>query len=188
MPPMSWRCVAFPVMVVMAVACGPRSGAQGPEEGPPPDAEAASVDVFEPVPRQVQVQAGPGQAPGQWVIADDNAYYSHTLRGHFRAQWMFINQRGRRVTFWGARILSLDIDSPLRDLGLSPGDVITRLDGISIARNMLRENGGPWQLVQMERHFGRTEVRYIHPGTNRVYVGDIMLDGHWPDDPNPIPP
>jgi hypothetical protein len=68
--------------------------------------------------------------------------------------------------------------------------VVTRLDGISVARRMVRVDGGPWQLVQMERHFGRTEVRYIHPGTNRVNVGDIMLDGNFPPDADtiPIPP
>ena len=175
------------VVMLLAVACQARG--QEVDEVPPPDGEAVSADDFQPVRRRPKPQQG--QVAGQaWAFDGDDIYYSPTLRGHFRAQWMFIRQRGRQVTFWGARIVGLDFDSPLRQIGLAPGDVVTRLDGISVARRMVRVDGGPWQLVQMERHFGRTEVRYIHPGTNRVNVGDIMLDGNFPADAdtNPIPP
>lgn len=119
------------------------------------------------------------------------AYYSPTLRGHFLAQWMFITHRGQRILFWGARIVHIEHDSPLRQLGLNPGDVITRLDGIPIWRGMYREPGKPWQIVELENHFGRTEVRYILRGSNRVRIGDMMLDGSIPeghDDLVPIRP
>jgi hypothetical protein len=177
-----------PLAAVMLLALASTARGQEIDEVPPPDAEAASVDDFRPVARQVKEH---GAAAGHaYAFAGDDIYYSPTLRGHFRAQWMFIRQGGRKITFWGARIIGLDFDSPLRQIGLAPGDVVTRLDGISVARRMVRVDGGPWQLVQMERHFGRTEVRYIHPGTNRVNVGDIMLDGNFPPDADtiPIPP
>jgi hypothetical protein len=117
----------------------------------------------------------------------DQAYSSRTLRGVFLAQWMYIQQNGRTVLFWGARILQLEADSPLRALGVRPGDVITRLDGIPIWRGMYREQGGPWQIVELEQHFGMTETRFIIRGTQQVRVGQMNLDT-YPDDPMPLPP
>lgn len=168
--------------------------AQDDSEGPPPEGEAVSAHSFEAA--QVDVDADEGGADDRprhrkWVIPGGGVYYSPNLRGHFRGEWLYIMQRGRRVSFWGARIVHLDGGSPLRQVGLSPGDVITRLDGVPIARGMFREGAGPWQIVQMEEHFGRTEVRYIIRGSDQVAVGDMMLDGVSPDgfvDPNPIPP
>lgn len=181
------RAVLAAVVVSLSLA----SGVRGQDDGvPPPEAEPASIEEFEAA--QAQVEAGgPGGARRRWVVPGGGVYYSPTLRGHFRAQWLFIRQNGRQITFWGARIVHLDADSPVRQIGLSPGDVITRLDGIPVARGMYREGGGPWQIVQMEQHFGRTEVRYILRGTNHVAIGDMMLDGVFPGDgenPFPIPP
>ena len=74
---------------------------------------------------------------------------------------------------------------------MNPGDVVTRLDGIPIWTNMYKEQGRPWQLVQLEQHYGRTEVRYILRGTDQVRVGDMMLDGTIDEgfeDAVPVPP
>ncbi len=168
------------------------SGALGQEvevAAPAPDAEAVATDEFE-VPAMERREIGPGSGgPARYMIRD--VYYSPNLRGHFRAQWMYIIQNGRQVNFWGARIVHLDFDSPLRQIGVSSGDVITRLDGVPVWKRMYRESRGPWQLVQMEQHYGRTEVRYILRGTHQVRIGDMMLDGYVPDgfnDANPIPP
>ncbi len=115
------------------------------------------------------------------------SYRSSTLRANFIAQWMFIRQNGRIINFWGARIVRLEADSPLRALGVRSGDVITRLDGIQVWKGMYKEEGQPWQLIQMEEHFGQTEVRFINQGTQQVRVGQINLDSHQ-DDVNPLPP
>lgn len=175
--------------VVMPLVLATIARGQDDEGVPPPDAEAASVDEF--VPAQVvaegaaeaaqagQPQAGQHGYAQQWVVQGGGVYYSPTLRGHFRAQWLFMQRGGRQFRFWGARVIHLDFHSPLRQIGLSPGDVITRLDGISVARGMFHEAGQPWQMVQMEQHFGRTEVRYIIRGTNVVQCGDMMLDGMY---------
>jgi hypothetical protein len=114
-------------------------------------------------------------------------YRSNSLRGSFRAQWMYIIQGGKRTTFWGARVLRLDADSPLRTLGLMQGDVITRLDGLPIWRGMYKEDGREWQVIELDNHFGHTEVRYIVQGTHQVRVGQINIDTSI-DDGAPLPP
>ena len=186
---MSLSAAVAVTLVIAAVA-----RAQDDSGVPPPDAEAISVDEFAPVEvtaggpaEAAQAGQGPGGgyavAPGfapQWNVQGGGVYYSPTLRGHFRAQWLLLRQGGRQFRFWGARIVHLDFNSPLRQIGLSPGDVVTRLDGISVARGMFRQGNQPWQMVQMEQHFGRTEVRYIIRGTNVVQCGDMMLDGMYP--------
>jgi len=68
--------------------------------------------------------------------------------------------------FTAARIVSKPgPDSPLRQIHLGIGDVITRLDGIPVTG-----------LGELERHYGRTYVRYIKQGTTRVRNGEIDLD------------
>ena len=87
------------------------------------------------------------------------------------------------MTFWGARIIKMAPDSPLRALSLRPGDVITRLDGVPIWTDMFRTGPGqPFQLPNLEEHFGGTEVRYIAQGTNRVRVRQINIDTEEPED------
>jgi membrane-associated protease RseP (regulator of RpoE activity) len=116
------------------------------------------------------------------IITPRPGYRSPTLGGEFRAEWMYILQNGQMTTFWGARILTLRPDSPMLQLGVRPGDVITRLDGIPIWKRMFRRDDGPWQLVELERHYGATEVRYIRQGTHRVRVGQVILDSaDWQD-------
>jgi hypothetical protein len=147
------------------------------ETGPRPDGEAIAAESWD-QPREVEatsrVESG---VAATYRTRYPMAYFSPTLKGHFLAQWMYVTDRGRRINFWGARIVRIEHDSPVRQLGLNPGDVITRLDGIPIWRDMFREAGKPWQIIEFENHFGRTEVRYILRGANRVRIGDMMLDG-----------
>ncbi len=153
---------------------------------PAPDAPAVSVDEYAMEEPTAYVQKGTNSENAYHVKTD--AYYSPSLRGWFRAQWMFIRRGGSQVNFWGARVMHLDYDSPVRQLGLAPGDVITRLDGLSIANGMFRQGGGPWQIAELDNHFGRTEVRFIHRGSNQVRIGDMMLDGTVREDfPDFIP-
>lgn len=176
--------------LVLSLACvGVLSGFSQGQDGapPPPDSEIVAVERWE-QPREAPMQSsGPATRETYQQILPQS-YFSPTLKGHFLAQWMYVTINGRRIEFWGARIVRLEPGSALRQLGLHPGDVITRLDGIAIWRDMYKEPGRAWQLVEMENHFGRTEVRFIHRGQNRVQIGDIMLDGTYPDGINDIDP
>jgi hypothetical protein len=117
-----------------------------------------------------------------------NSYYSHKLKGHFRAEWMFLNVNGEQTNFWGARIKRLDTDSAIKKLGLLPGDVLTRLDGIGIARGMYREQGQTWQISELDRHFGNTEVIYVIHNDNKARRGQINLGQDVDDDDAPVRP
>lgn len=183
------RFVWFVSAAWCTLALSGRSQAQD-EQVPMADSAAVSPDVWEQTNDKLMHDAIAGtQRSGENTLIEpkliepkQTSYYSPTLRGRFIAQWLFITNRGERVEFWGARVARLEPDSPLRRLGLHPGDVITRLDGIPIWRGMYRNPDVPWQIVEMEKHFGRTEVRYILRGSNRIRVGDIMLDGTIPDE------
>jgi hypothetical protein len=169
------RCRVLSVIscVSLLICCG---WLRAQDSVPTPDGPAVSVDAFTAEePTAYVVQHGSNSGNGYHV--KPRAYYSPTLRGWFRAEWMFIHQGGTHKNFWGARVMHLDYDSPVRQLGLASGDVITRLDGLSIANGMFRQGGGPWQIVELDNHFGRTEVRFIHRGSNQVRLGDMMLDG-----------
>jgi hypothetical protein len=138
---------------------------------------SASVTAQEePVAQVPPVAAGVYQSNATY---DTPGYHSATLGAVFRTEWMYILQNGQQITFWGARITRLNVDSPLHALAVRVGDVITRLDGIRISTDMYQDNG-IWQLPECERHFGRTEVRYIITGTNTVRIGDTMLSGGGP--------
>ena len=156
------------------------------DEGPV--ATEAPVDSTEYTSGKQYTTTVPGSTTEQTVKTPiDQGYRSQSLRGYFLAQWMYIDQGGKRTTFWGARILRLDADSPLRSLGLRQGDVITRLDGLPIWRDMYKEEGREWQIIELENHFGHTEVRYIVRGTHQVRVGHINIDSSI-DDVAPLPP
>ncbi len=143
------------------------------DEQPAPEADA--VDSTEYV---VVASAGASADSGGAVYesAIYQKYRSASLRRDFVAQWMYVDQGGRRATFWGARIIRLDSDSTLRSLGVRSGDVIARLDGPPIWRGIFKEPGKQWQLVELENHFGLTEVRYIARGTHQVRVRQINND------------
>ncbi len=85
--------------------------------------------------------------------------------------------RLRGHVLFGARIVSVPGPrSPLRQLGLRVGDVITRLDGIPFSS--LNDYD------ELEDHFGPTYVRYIRSGTSTVREGLVHLGWHpvIPDD------
>jgi S1-C subfamily serine protease len=68
-------------------------------------------------------------------------------------------------TFPGAKLLSYpDPGSPLRQIGLRPGDIITRLDGVRVT-----------SYAELDRHYANTSVRYVrYPAT--VRIGTIFID------------
>jgi hypothetical protein len=150
------------------------------QNAPPPDGPAVAVSQYAEAP--VQMETGSRAQRGTYRAVAPETYYSPNLKAHFKAQWMYITQRNQRIEFWGARIISMDPYSPLRELRVNPGDVLTRLDGIPVWNNMYKEDNKPWQLVQLEQHFGRTEVRFIIRGTNQVRIGDMMLDGTFDEE------
>lgn len=167
-----WRLGVFQFLLASIVT---PASLMAQEEPPPPDTVAVDSTEYVQGTPTVGVAADQEEpSPRQTVNGD--TYRSESLRGNFLAQWMYINQGGKKVNFWGARIIRLDSDSPLRTLGVRTGDVITRLDGLPIWRGMYRESGRPWQVIELENHFGQTEVRYIARGTHQVRVGQINID------------
>jgi len=113
-----------------------------------------------------------------------DSYYSPNLRANLFAEWMYIIDRyGRQHTFWGVRIVGMDPDSPLKGLpGVRLGDVVTRLDGIPIARGMYRRGGNRYfEVPQAEGHYARTEVRWIRSGTHEVLIDRIFIDRGQPN-------
>ncbi len=178
--------------VVMGLAVGISGFAQGPDQMPKPDGEPQDATLFAPESKAEEYTInGPDGRPRtlkRMRIVAPSGYRSHTLRGTFKMQWMYIVQRGRMVTFWGARILSLEPDSPVWQLGVRPGDVLTRLDGIPLWRGMRRGRDGEWDIPEMERHYGATEVRYIRQGQHIVRVGQMILDGGYWDDGSGLEP
>lgn len=135
-----------------------------------------------PVPNEPAVEVTtPAPAPGQpqGFVFLGPGYKSVMLRAEFNVQNMKITHRGRPTIFWGARIATLEQGSPLHALGLQSQDVITRLDGISIATGMTRTPpDNVWQPVQMEKHFGPTKVRFIKTGTQLVQEKVVDLGPH----------
>jgi len=118
----------------------------------------------------------PGGAAGPRSLgAVRGANRADSLGGTFLIQRMSINQNGMNVLFWGARIVSLDRNSPLKTLGVRNGDVITRLDGLRLDNGLFKNKDGDWIAPELDRHFGETEVRYIISGTNKVLIGEVSL-------------
>lgn len=93
------------------------------------------------------------------------AYFSPRLGARFLVQQMYLPQFGN---FWAARIVSEPAwDSPLRQLGLEEGDVITRLDGLPVMNTQ-----------ELERHVLDTGVRYIKAGTQQVVQAKMFIQPH----------
>ena len=159
-------------------------GSPPPPMGPPVDAThyegefkvvAQSVEAKDPMGRTVKMSAQ------KRVPVIPRGYHSETLGGTFVAEWMYLEVKNRTVLFWGARILSLDVRSPLRSLGVRPGDVITRLDETPVGYGMYLRNG-VMQIPELEEHYGTTDVRFIQQGVSRVRVGQIVIDHHSDDE------
>jgi hypothetical protein len=101
--------------------------------------------------------------------------YSPTLGAEFRVETFFLPAFGQ---FTGVRLVSVpDWNSPLRTLGLQPGDVITRLDGVRVDN-----------LAQLENHYNWTQVRYIKTGTQIVRIGNIFINNNVGPLPGPMVP
>ena len=95
-------------------------------------------------------------------IITNRGTFSPRLGARVEIQQVFLPQFG---TFTAARIVSEPVwGSPLRELGLQNGDVITRLDGVRTT----------W-LGEMENHYAHTDVRYIKAGTTQVRNGSIHI-------------
>ena len=81
--------------------------------------------------------------------------------------------------FWGARIVEMNLDSPLRQINLQLGDVLTRLDGIRISDARFQINDFAtgalvWQMPQMEKHYSLTQVRFIRSG--QQHAQELAVD------------
>lgn len=99
------------------------------------------------------------------------AYFSPRLGARFTIQTVQISGFS---PFRAARIVSRpEQGSPLAQLGLRQGDVITRLDGIPVSN-----------LQELEQHILDTTVRFVRAGTKGVHEGTIMIDpGYLFQDP-----
>jgi hypothetical protein len=119
-------------------------------------------------------QPGPVLPPGQGapqtkqLILDPTqpnqlAYFSPRLGARFLIEKMYMPQFGY---FWGARIVSQpEWGSPLRQIGLGEGDVITRLDGVPVMNTN-----------ELERHILDTGVRSIKAGHDHVHRQTIYVN------------
>lgn len=118
-------------------------------------------------------QDGDGQQKYRTTIDDNGqlAYFSPRLGARFVVQRISLPQHG---TFTAARLVSEpEPGSPLLQIGLRQGDVITRLDGTPVT--VTRE---------LERHILETTVRYIRAGKSHVQQGQIFIrQHHYFDDP-----
>jgi hypothetical protein len=148
--------------------------------------------LFEPAKAKPLVSNNPNQPKTGAMVMPAGTYRFDSLGGDFQAEWMSLtiggNQNGQSFLFWGARAVSLDPDSPLRDLRMrmnngtaqqfQVGDVVTRLDDIRIDEGKAKDRRGAWQLPQLDEHFGPTTVRWIKTRNSHVNVGQIMLDNN----------
>ena len=129
------------------------------------------------------------QAPvpvGQVRRVATGSYFSPRLKARFVLQQMSIPGH----SFWGARIVEMNIDSPLRQLNLQLGDVVTRLDGIRISDGRFQQRDFAtgslvWQIPQMENHYSLTQVRLIRSGQTFAQEGTVDL-GPLHQQPRPI--
>jgi len=184
------RILSIGLFAAMALAATDVK-AQG-DEMPKPDEEPSDATLFSQEQKEEEMSiAGPDgkqRRIKRLQIVMPSSYRSATLKGRFKMQWMYIIQRGQMRTFWGARIVQLDPDSPVWQLGVRPGDVLTRLDGVPLWRRMYKGRDGVWQIPEMERHYGLTEVRYIRQGGHIVRVGQMLLDGSVWDEESGLEP
>ncbi|MDR2762022.1 MAG: hypothetical protein LBB88_05425 [Planctomycetaceae bacterium] len=95
------------------------------------------------------------------VVQNNNDYYSTKLGAAFVIQ----NMQIPGYTFTAARLTSDPIiGSPLNAIGLTKGDVITRLDNESVD-----------SIDVLEKHDANTVIRYIKTGTTKVLLGKIYI-------------
>jgi hypothetical protein len=128
------------------------------------------VETVEPIQKELVVETVQPALP---------AYFSSRLGARFLMEEMFLPQFGR---FTGARMVSEPLPgSPLLQLGLGEGDLITRLDGVPVIR-----------IQELERHILGTGVRFIRAGEQTVCRGTMFVDPYAyfppPDCPQSICP
>lgn len=124
-----------------------------------------------PTVRQVIVNRPPVQT--QQVIVDPGyggqpvlAYFSPRLGARFEIQSI---QIGNFEPVWAARIVSQpEYGSPLHQLGLTVGDVITRLDGNPVSTEH-----------ELERHVYDTTVRYVKAGSDHVHQDTMYVENRF---------
>lgn len=88
--------------------------------------------------------------------------------------------------FSAGRIVAIQPGSPLQQIGLNVGDVITRLDGTRVSEGKWpNQQGCFWMLPEFERHFGLTKVRFIRRGSIQVEEPTVNLGPRCR--PQPIP-
>jgi len=119
--------------------------------------------------------ADEGMTNRQLVVGNpyDNqlAYFSPRLGARFAIQKV---QIGGYSPARIARLVSRpEPGSPLAQLGMRQGDLITRLDGVPVSN-----------LQQLEQHILDTNVRFVRAGSHTVQEGVIMIDpGFFFSDP-----
>lgn len=117
--------------------------------------------------------------PGSSPYLVQGGYFSHRLGAQFVIQTI---QIGQFNAVRAARITSEPLPgSPLNQLGMGIGDVITRLDGIPVTRKS-----------ELENHIHETHVRFVKAGQSFVRQGwmyvnsqQVFQDYHYPPDWNP---
>jgi hypothetical protein len=138
--------------------------------------EEAGVDDYEEVGQDDPDQGAQGMMQGAYMspamrqVYLTDAYTSPKLRAKLKLERMQIPG----YTFWGARIVGMDHRSPLRRTNLQLGDVITRMDGVSIADGKYW-TGQYWWLPQAERHYGRTQLRVVRAGGQQAENVNVDL-------------
>lgn len=138
------RVASAAVVAIFALASPLVSAADEKEE--PEDATVYSA------PRLPEADKGDPNAPKLLgIFVPPPNYRSDRLQGNFVGRPMFVMLDGKKFSFWGARAFSLDENSPLRKLGLVEGDVLTRLDGVTLDVDKIEERGA-WQMPELERH------------------------------------
>lgn len=112
-----------------------------------------------------------GGPPQYKLIAGGS--YSPSLGAEFRVETFSLPAFGQ---FTGVRLVSApNWNSPLRKLGLQPGDVITRMDGVRTDN-----------LAELENHYSWTQIRYIKTGTQTVRIANIFIGNGTQPIVNPI--
>ena len=121
---------------------------------------------------QQETLVNPPQVGVQQVIVDPGyggqpvlAFFSRRLGARFEIQTI---QIGNFAPVSAARIVSVpQHGSPLSQLGLEIGDVVTRLDGNPVNNE-----------AELERHVYDTVVRFVKAGSDHVQQATMFVDGN----------
>lgn len=138
-------------------------------------AQTRPAPGWNPAPATAIPSAATRAETAQQRLAKGEVYVSQRWNASFHLEETLQLPQFPGLTFTGARIVQVQPGSPLAQIGLRPGDVLTRLDGTRVDTGKWpNQDGCYWMLPQFERHFGMTTVRYIRAGTTDVV--DQSLD------------